>query len=85
MTDPVTVSGLVAAHRCPLRYWHELQQAPRESARYAIAKQIAAHLGPDLDAGRLPGTPSTVVDLVNRTITRPGAGVEDAVAFFRNR
>ena len=38
-----------------------------------------------IDAGRLPGIPSTVVDLVNRTITRPGAGVEDAVAFFRNR
>ncbi len=38
-----------------------------------------------IDAGRLPGNPSTVVDLVNRTITRPGAGVEEAVAFFRER
>ncbi|MEN6342051.1 MAG: PD-(D/E)XK nuclease family protein [Methanospirillum sp.] len=49
MTDPVTVSGLVAAHRCPLRYWHELQRPPSESAWYAIAKQIAAHLGAELD------------------------------------
>ena len=50
MTDPVTVSGLVAAHRCPLRYRHDLQRRPRESARYAIAKQIAAHLGDELDS-----------------------------------
>lgn len=53
MTDPVTVSGLIAAHRCPLRYWHDLQRPPRESARYAIAKQIAVHLGPGLDADRV--------------------------------
>jgi L-threonylcarbamoyladenylate synthase len=38
-----------------------------------------------IDGGRLPGTPSTVVDLVSRTITRPGAGVEDAVAFLRRQ
>jgi L-threonylcarbamoyladenylate synthase len=38
-----------------------------------------------IDGGRLPGIPSTVVDLVNRTVTRPGAGIEDVVAFFRNR
>lgn len=38
-----------------------------------------------IDGGRLPGTPSTVVDLVNRTITRPGVGVEDAVAFLRRQ
>ncbi|MGD9936281.1 MAG: L-threonylcarbamoyladenylate synthase [Methanoregulaceae archaeon] len=38
-----------------------------------------------IDAGRLPGTPSTVVDLVNRTIVRPGAGLDEAVAFLRGR
>lgn len=38
-----------------------------------------------IDAGRLPGTPSTVVDLVSRTITRPGAGVEDVLAFLRGQ
>lgn len=68
MTDPVTVSGLVAAHRCPLRYWHELQRPPRESARYAIAKQIAAHLGADLD-------PDLIWDEV--TTVLPGVGPAD--------
>jgi L-threonylcarbamoyladenylate synthase len=29
-----------------------------------------------IDGGRLPGTPSTVVDLVNRTILRRGVGAE---------
>lgn len=38
-----------------------------------------------IDGGRLPGTPSTVVDLVNRTVTRIGAGADDAIAFLRNR
>lgn len=46
---PITVSGLVAAHRCPLRYWHDLARPPAESVRYAVAKQVAAHLGDDLD------------------------------------
>ena len=49
MTDPITVSGLVAAHRCPLRVLARLQRPPHESARYAIAKQIAVHLGDELD------------------------------------
>lgn len=61
MIDPVTVSGLVAAHRCPLRYWHELQRPPRESARYAIAKQIAAHLGTELDSDRIWSEVMTVL------------------------
>jgi CRISPR-associated exonuclease Cas4 len=68
VTDPVTVSGLVAAHRCPLRYWHELQRPPRESARYAIAKQIAAHLGPDLNADLIWDEVATVL---------PGVGQAD--------
>jgi L-threonylcarbamoyladenylate synthase len=38
-----------------------------------------------IDAGRLPGTPSTVVDLVNRTLIRAGMGVEDAIAFLHGR
>ncbi len=68
MTDPITVSGLVAAHRCPLRYWHELQRQPRESARYAIAKQIAAHLGARLDADLIWEEVTTVL---------PGVGHAD--------
>ncbi len=38
-----------------------------------------------IDAGRLTGTPSTVVDLVNLTIVRPGAGLDEAVGFLRSR
>jgi CRISPR-associated exonuclease Cas4 len=68
VTDPVTVSGLVAVHRCPLRYWHELQRPPQESARYAIAKQIAAHLGADLD-------PDLIWDEVMTVL--PGVASED--------
>ena len=51
MSAPITVSGLVAAHRCPLRYWYELARPPAESVRYAVAKQVAAHLGDELDPG----------------------------------
>lgn len=36
-----------------------------------------------IDGGRLPGTPSTVVDLVNRTVVRAGARIEEVGAFFR--
>ncbi|MCQ8894484.1 MAG: L-threonylcarbamoyladenylate synthase [Methanolinea sp.] len=36
-----------------------------------------------LDAGRLPGTPSTVVDLTTRKIIRKGAMVAEVVAFLR--
>jgi L-threonylcarbamoyladenylate synthase len=35
-----------------------------------------------IDAGRLPGTPSTVVDVVSRRIIRPGAQVEEVIAFL---
>jgi CRISPR-associated exonuclease Cas4 len=61
VTDLITVSGLIAAHRCPLRYWHELQHPPQESARYAIAKQIAAHLGADLDPVQIWDEVTTVL------------------------
>ncbi|MGD9936278.1 MAG: Dna2/Cas4 domain-containing protein [Methanoregulaceae archaeon] len=53
MTSPVTVSGLVAAHRCPLRFWNELDRPPAESVRYAVAKQVAAHLGDSLEPARI--------------------------------
>lgn len=36
-----------------------------------------------IDAGMLPGTPSTVVDLVNRRVLRAGALVEEIGTFFR--
>ncbi|PKL64593.1 MAG: threonylcarbamoyl-AMP synthase [Methanomicrobiales archaeon HGW-Methanomicrobiales-3] len=36
-----------------------------------------------IDGGHLPGTPSTVVDLVAKTILRPGADVEKVGQFLR--
>ena len=36
-----------------------------------------------IDGGILPGTPSTVVDLVNMTIIRPGAGIEKVGQFLK--
>lgn len=36
-----------------------------------------------IDGGRLPGTPSTVVDLVGKTILRPGADVERIGQFLK--
>jgi CRISPR-associated exonuclease Cas4 len=67
VTDPITVSGLVSAHRCPLRFWNELQRPPRESARYAIAKQIAVHLGDDLDADAIWDEVTTVLPEISPT------------------
>ena len=36
-----------------------------------------------IDGGQLPGTPSTVVDLVNRIILRRSPGLEEVAGFFR--
>lgn len=36
-----------------------------------------------IDGGRLPGTPSTVVDLVAKTIVRPGADIERVGQFLK--
>lgn len=36
-----------------------------------------------IDGGRLPGTPSTVVDLVAKTIVRPGADVDRVAQFLK--
>lgn len=36
-----------------------------------------------IDGGRLPGTPSTVIDLATRTIIRPGAEIEKIGQFFK--
>jgi len=37
-----------------------------------------------IDGGRLPGTPSTVVDLITRTIVRRGANAEQIEIFLKN-
>ena len=43
VTDPVTVSGLVAAHRCPLRV---LARAPAAAARVGAVRDCEADRGP---------------------------------------
>ena len=37
-----------------------------------------------IDGGRLPGTPSTVVDLITKTIVRRGANAEQIETFLKN-
>lgn len=47
--NTISISRIIAAHRCPVRFALE-QNTPRgESARYTLAKQIAYHLGGELD------------------------------------
>ena len=38
-----------------------------------------------IDGGRLPGTPSTVIDLQKREIIRSGADIEKVASFLRSR
>lgn len=57
----VSVSGAVACHVCPVRYFMEQEMARGESVRYAIAKQIAAHFGGELDAAAIWGEVQAVL------------------------
>jgi len=57
----VSVSGAVACHVCPVRYFLEQEMARGESIRYTLAKQIAAHFGGDLDADTIWGEVQAVL------------------------
>jgi CRISPR-associated exonuclease Cas4 len=57
----VSVSGAVACHVCPVRYFMEQEMPRGESGRDAIAKQIAAHFGGDLDADVIWGEVQAVM------------------------
>jgi CRISPR-associated exonuclease Cas4 len=46
----VTISDLVRAHTCPVRYYYEREDPFLESDRYAVCKQLSYHLGAPLDA-----------------------------------
>ena len=46
----VTISDLVRAHTCPVRYYYEREDPFSESDRYAVCKQLSYHLGAPLDA-----------------------------------
>ena len=45
MTDYIPVSGVIACHICPRRYYFERSDEHPESPRYAVCKQVSAHLG----------------------------------------
>ncbi|WP_067078462.1 CRISPR-associated protein Cas4 [Methanoculleus horonobensis] len=45
MTDYIPVSGVVACHTCPRRYYFERSEEHPESPRYTVCKQVSTHLG----------------------------------------
>jgi CRISPR-associated exonuclease Cas4 len=51
--NTISISGVVACHRCPVRYYLEREMEGAESPRYTIAKQISYHLGEELDADQI--------------------------------
>lgn len=53
MDDYIPVSGVVACHVCPRRYYFERSEERGESPRYTVCKQVSAHLGEALDAEQI--------------------------------
>jgi CRISPR-associated exonuclease Cas4 len=49
MEKYIPVSGVVACHICPRRYYFERSEEHPESLRYTVCKQVSAHLGVMLD------------------------------------
>ena len=49
MEQYIPVSGVVACHICPRRYYFERSLEHPESPRYTVCKQVSAHLGELLD------------------------------------
>lgn len=45
----VSISGVIACHICPLRYYLEQDRGIREPDRYTMVKQLSYHLGGNLD------------------------------------
>ena len=45
MDDYIPVSGVIACHICPRRYYFERSEEREESPRYTVCKQVSAHLG----------------------------------------
>ena len=45
MNEYIPVSGVVACHICPRRYYFERSEEHEESPRYTVCKQVSAHLG----------------------------------------
>jgi CRISPR-associated exonuclease Cas4 len=51
--ETTSISRIIACHVCPVRYVLERDREASESPRYTVAKQIASHLGGELDAARI--------------------------------
>jgi len=71
--------GLIKEFDSPITATSANQHGAKEPTRPA-----ECHVPYDLliDGGQLPGTPSTVVDLVNRIVLRPGTNIEEVVQFL---
>ena len=53
MEQYIPVSGVVACHICPRRYYFERSLEHPESPRYTVCKQVSTHLGELLDSERI--------------------------------
>jgi CRISPR-associated exonuclease Cas4 len=53
MERRVSVSQILSAHFCPVRFYLERDRPHAESPRYTVCKQISVHLGGPLDADRI--------------------------------
>lgn len=77
MTDYIPVSGVVACHTCPRRYYFERSEEHPELPRYTVCKQVSMHLGELLEADQiwqeilcvLPETTEDVEELFEKCIT----------------
>jgi CRISPR-associated exonuclease Cas4 len=49
----VSVSQIISARFCPVRFYLERDMPHPESPRYTVCKQISLHLGTPLDSGRV--------------------------------
>jgi CRISPR-associated exonuclease Cas4 len=76
MTDYIPVSGVVACHICPRRYYFERAEEHEESPRYTVCKQVSTHLGELLEPESiwqeilciLPDAPPETQDLFDECI-----------------
>lgn len=76
MDDYIPVSGVIACHICPRRYYFERSEEREESPRYTVCKQVSAHLSECLDAEEiwqeivcvLPDEPEDIRELFDECI-----------------
>lgn len=76
MEDRIPVSGVIACHVCPRRYYFERSEEREESPRYTVCKQVSSHLGEPLEPERiwqevlcvLPTVPADTRDLLDECI-----------------